>query len=60
METKPNKTYTSIKQGLDEALKFSEGNVEDAAIHEFATSNLFYPFNAPAEQNKKCQDPQDK
>ncbi|UUA70894.1 hypothetical protein [Cellvibrio sp. QJXJ] len=39
METKPNKAFSSIKQGLEEALKFSEGKAGKVNIHKLLTAD---------------------
>lgn len=40
METKPNKAFVSIRQGLNEALEFSKGNASNSVIHEFTAIDV--------------------
>lgn len=35
-----NSAFSSIKQGLEEALKFSKGNASKAVIHEFTAVDV--------------------
>jgi len=36
METKMSNAFSSIKQGLDEAIEFSKGRKKNAVVHKFS------------------------